>query len=44
MLHEEVVVDWNSLVSQVYDNKLLESLQMDFVVGVCTCLFTSTIK
>lgn len=34
MLHEEVVVDWSSLQSQVCDVKLLESLQVDFVVGV----------
>ncbi|VEN34802.1 unnamed protein product [Callosobruchus maculatus] len=33
MLHEEVVVDWYSLQSQVKDVKLLEVLQVDFVVG-----------
>ncbi|KAJ8933779.1 hypothetical protein NQ314_013815 [Rhamnusium bicolor] len=33
MLHEEVVVEWNSLQRQIQDVKLLESLQMDFVVG-----------
>lgn len=34
MLHEEVIVDWNSLQEQVQDVKLLEGLQMDFVRGV----------
>lgn len=34
MLHEEVVVDWSSLQAQVNDGKLLESVQMDFVIGV----------
>ena len=34
MLHEEVVVDWNSLQRQVQEPKLLESLQLDFVPGV----------
>nr|CAH7728734.1 unnamed protein product [Callosobruchus chinensis] len=33
MLHEEVVVDWYSLQAQVKDVKLLEVLQVDFVVG-----------
>ncbi|CAG9770850.1 unnamed protein product [Ceutorhynchus assimilis] len=33
MLHEEVLVDWNSLERQVGDPKLLEALQMDFVYG-----------
>lgn len=36
MLHENVIVDWYSLQRQVGDSKLLESLQVDFVVGgVC---------
>lgn len=34
MLHEEVVVDWSSLQAQVNDGKLLENVQMDFVIGV----------
>lgn len=34
MLHEEVVVEWNSLQRQIQDPKLLESLQLDFVCGV----------
>lgn len=42
MLHEEVVVNWSSLQSQVNDGKLLESLQIDFVVGV-TILFSSVL-
>ncbi|XP_056633174.1 two pore calcium channel protein 1-like isoform X1 [Diorhabda sublineata] len=33
MLHEEVIVDWNSLQTQVQEVRLLESLQTDFVVG-----------
>nr|XP_023012709.1 two pore calcium channel protein 1-like isoform X1 [Leptinotarsa decemlineata] len=33
MLHEDVVVDWNSLMIQVQDVKMLENLQTDFVVG-----------
>ncbi|XP_018562124.1 two pore calcium channel protein 1 isoform X2 [Anoplophora glabripennis] len=33
MLHEEVVVDWNSLQRQVQDAKLLETLQVDFIIG-----------
>lgn len=37
MLHEEVIVDWNSLQAQVQDVKILEDLQMDFVVGVSFC-------
>ncbi|XP_066153922.1 two pore channel protein 1-like isoform X1 [Euwallacea fornicatus] len=36
MLHEEVIVDWNSLEHQVNDPKLLESLQMDFMYGGVT--------
>lgn len=34
MLHEEVIVDWQSLERQINDPKLLESLQMDFLYGV----------
>lgn len=34
MLHEEVVVDWNSLERQIADPKLLEAFQMDFAFGV----------
>lgn len=34
MLHEEVIVNWNSLQEQLQDPKLLETLQMDFVPGV----------
>lgn len=33
MLHEEVIIDWSSLQRQIQDIKLLESLQMDFIVG-----------
>ncbi|ERL92570.1 hypothetical protein D910_09883, partial [Dendroctonus ponderosae] len=36
MLHEEVIIDWNSLQQQIHDPKLLESLQMDFVYGGVT--------
>lgn len=39
MLHEEVIVDWNSLQRQVQDAKVLEMLQMDFIVGVNNNLF-----
>lgn len=38
MLHEEVIIDWNSLQQQIHDPKLLESLQMDFVYGVSCCV------
>lgn len=34
MLHEEVVVSWNSLQEQMQDPKLLETLQLDFIPGV----------
>lgn len=34
MLHEEVIVNWNSLQEQLQDSKLLETLQMDFTPGV----------
>lgn len=34
MLHEEVVVDWNSLQEQIQDPKLLQNLQTDFIPGV----------
>ncbi|XP_030757236.1 two pore calcium channel protein 1-like isoform X2 [Sitophilus oryzae] len=37
MLHEEVIVDWNSIERLISDPKLLESLQMDFAVGGVTC-------
>lgn len=36
MLHEEVIVDWQSLERQINDPKLLESLQMDFLYGAVT--------
>ncbi|XP_076256242.1 two pore calcium channel protein 1-like isoform X2 [Rhynchophorus ferrugineus] len=36
MLHEEVVVDWNSLERQIADPKLLEAFQMDFAFGGVT--------
>ncbi|CAG9862413.1 unnamed protein product [Phyllotreta striolata] len=33
MLHEEVIVDWVSLQSQIHEVRLLETLQTDFIVG-----------
>lgn len=36
MLHEDVTVDWNSLVMQVNDPRQLDMLQMDFISGGVT--------
>lgn len=36
MLHEDVAVDWNSLITQIHDTLQLESLQMDFLSGGVT--------
>ncbi|CAG9815106.1 unnamed protein product [Phaedon cochleariae] len=33
MLHEEVIVDWSSLQSQIQDVRMLEVIQSDFIVG-----------
>lgn len=37
MLHEEVIVEWSGLTSQVQDPKLLEQLQDDFRIGGVSC-------
>lgn len=37
MLHEEVIVEWTTLASQVQDTKQLEQLQDDFRVGGVSC-------